>query len=137
MNQLTGTRLKMWAVILGVFVLGGVTGASLDSVYHARRGGGERHGGREQRGDKGDFFERMRRDLNLSDEQALQVRAILDETRDEFDKLRVEARPRFDAIRDTSRARIRAVLTPEQQKIFDAKAAERDARHKRRERSEP
>ncbi len=64
------------------------------------------------------------------------MRAILDETRGEFDKLRGEARPRYDAIRENSQTRIRAVLSPEQQQIFDAKTAERDARHKRRERSE-
>ena len=135
MNQLAGTRLKIWLVIVGVFVLGCVTGASLDGVYRSR-GDEERHGSRGRRGEKGDFFEKMRRDLNLNDEQALQVRSILDETRGEFDKLRSEARPRYDAIRENSQTRIRAVLTPAQQQIFDAKAAERDARHKRRERSE-
>ncbi|HVF87219.1 MAG TPA: hypothetical protein VM866_06505 [Pyrinomonadaceae bacterium] len=135
MNQLAGTRLKMWLVIVGVFVLGCVTGASLDGVYRLR---GDGHQGRRERhGQRGDFFEKMRRDLNLNDEQALQVRAILDETRGEFDKLSAEARPRYDAIRENSQTRIRAVLTPEQRQIFDAKTAERDARHKKRERAEP
>jgi Spy/CpxP family protein refolding chaperone len=136
MNQLAGTRLKMWLVIVGVFVLGCVTGASLGGVYRSRGDGGRQHGERERRGDKGDFFEKMRRELNLNDDQAAQVRLILDETRAEFDKLRGEARPRYDAIRENSQTRIRAVLTPEQRQIFDAKTAERDARHKKRERSE-
>lgn len=136
MNQLTGTRLKMWLIVIGVFVLGCVTGASLDSVYRSQAGGG-RQGMHGRRGDKGDFFEKMRRDLNLNDEQAAQVRAILDETRNDYRTLREEARPRFDAIRENGRMRIRAVLTLEQRQIFDAKAVERDARHKAREHSMP
>ena len=118
------TRLKILLVLVGVFLLGGVTGASLDSFYrmrgHARSG--ERHGGR------GDMFEKMRRDLNLSEQQSTEIRAILDQTRNEYRTLRAEARPRYDAARQNARTRIRALLTPEQQKTFDAKNAERDAR---------
>ncbi len=127
MNFLTNSKLKIWLVVVLVFTLGCVTGASLDGVYRSRFGG--THAGRDG---KGSIFERMSRDLNLSDEQATQVRSILDETRDEYRRLRAEARPRYDAIRDGGRARIRAVLTPDQQKIFDLKAAERDARDARR-----
>ncbi|HYO62540.1 MAG TPA: periplasmic heavy metal sensor [Pyrinomonadaceae bacterium] len=118
------TRLKIWLVVVGVFALGTVTGASLGGVYR------QRGGGREARGEKHDknIFERMRRDLNLSEEQAGQVRAILDETREEYRALRSECRPRYDAARQKGRERIRALLTPEQRQRFDAKAAERDAR---------
>ena len=120
------TRLKILLVLVGVFVLGGVTGASLDSLYRLRRGG-HRHG--ERRGDREDrIFESMRRDLNLTEQQAAQIRAILDETRNGYRALRAEVRPRYDAVRQQARTRIRALLTPEQQKLFDAKAAERDAR---------
>ena len=120
-------RLKILLVLLGVFLLGGVTGASLDSFYRLRghtRGsvGDRRNGGR------GDMFEKMRRDLNLSEQQATDIRAILDQTRNEYRTLRAEARPRYDAVRQNARTRIRALLTPEQQKTFDAKNAERDAR---------
>lgn len=136
MNRLAQTRLKMWLVVVGVFVLGCVTGAALSGVYRSRADGG-RYRMHDGRGARGDIFEKLRRDLNLNDEQAGRVRVILDETRSEFRNLRAEARPRYDAIRQNSRTRIRAVLTPEQQQIFDAKAAERDAKHQERERSEP
>jgi len=126
MNRLTGNKLKIWSVVVLVFVLGCVTGASLTGAYRSQFGGGrERH--------RSDVFEHLRRDLNLSDEQAAQVRLVLDETREEYRRLRAEARPRYDRIRDDGRTRIRAVLTAEQQKIFDLKAAERDARDARRE----
>lgn len=136
MNRLIITRMKMWLVVVGVFVLGCVTGASLAGVYRSQADDGRRHEGGSRR-QRGEFLEKLRRDLNLNDTQAEQVRVILGETRNEFDKLRAESRPRYDTMRQLSRARIRAVLTPEQQQLFDAKVAERDARHKERERSEP
>lgn len=127
------TRLKIWLVVLGVFVLGGVTGAALDSVYRLK-GGGERHERRGGGRDKEKLFEGMKRDLNLTDQQAEEIRTILEQTRNEYRALREECRPRYDAARQNARTRIRALLTPEQQQRFDAKEAERDARRDRDER---
>ena len=126
MTPRANTRLKIWLVVVGVFALGCLTGAALGSAYRLRAGDDGRRGGRHDR--KGDIFEKMRADLNLTDEQARQVRAILDETRDEYRALRSECRPRYDAARERGRDRIRALLTPEQRQRFDARAAERDAR---------
>lgn len=124
------TRLKILLVLLGVFLLGGVTGASLASLYrlrgHEERRGGSGGGGRGNREDK--IFESMRRDLSLTEQQATEIRAILDQTRNDYRALRAEVRPRYDSVRQNARTRIRALLTPEQQKLFDARAAERDAR---------
>jgi Spy/CpxP family protein refolding chaperone len=122
------TRLKILLVLLGVFLLGGVTGASLASLYRLRGHEGQQQsdGGRGNREDK--IFEGMRRDLNLTEQQATEIRAILDQTRNDYRALRAEVRPRYDSVRQNARARIRALLTPEQQKLFDARAAERDAR---------
>ena len=116
------TRLKIWLVLVGVFVLGGVTGAALDSVYRLRARGGEHvYEGRRPRRDKEQrIFEEMKRDLGLTDEQAGQIRAILDETRSQY-----------RAARAAAGERIRALLTPEQQQKFDAKKAEREARRGR------
>lgn len=118
------TRLKIWLVLVGVFLLGGVTGAALDSVYRLRARGVERvyegRSGRRHRDDR--LFEEMKRDLSLTDEQAGQIRAILDETRNQY-----------RAARAAAGDRIRALLTPEQQQKFDAKKAEHDARRGRGE----
>ncbi|MCA1634279.1 MAG: hypothetical protein LC802_11445 [Acidobacteria bacterium] len=124
------TRLKIWLVLVGVFALGCVTGAFFDSAYRLNAGGRAQH---EQRGHRGrdEMFERMKRDLGLSDQQATEIRAILDETRNGFRSLRTEVRPRYDALRQNSRTRIRALLTPEQQQRFDQKTAEMDARRDR------
>lgn len=130
------TRLKMWLVLVGVFLLGGVTGAALDSLYRLRASGGEGRHERRAR-DRGDMFEKMKSELNLTEEQGTQIRAIIEQSREEYRALRSEVSPRYDAVRQNARARIRALLNPEQQQRFDAKNAERDARReqgKKRER---
>lgn len=130
MTQMTlrgKTRLKIWLVVVGVFVLGCVTGASLDSLYRMKASNNERQEGRGRR-HKENLFENMKRDLNLTDQQASEVRAIIEQSREEYRALRNEQRPRHDAVRSAARARIRALLNPEQQQRFDAKIAERDAR---------
>lgn len=121
------TLLKVWLMVLGVFALGCLTGASLDSAYRIRARNNERQ---ERRGgrDKQDVFESMKRDLNLSEQQATEIRAILDNARNDYRALRAEVRPRYDGVRQNARTRIRALLTPEQQQRFDAKVAERDAK---------
>jgi len=126
MTQRTRMRIVLWLVIVVVFALGCVTGASLDSFYRSRAVGSRA----ETRGPHGpdQFVENMRRDLNLNDQQSQQIRAILEETRNQYRSLRTEVRPRYDAIRQQARSRIRAALSPEQQQRFDAMIAERDAK---------
>jgi Spy/CpxP family protein refolding chaperone len=126
MTTAASTRLKLWLAVVAVFALGGVTGALLDSAYRLRAGAA-RTEGRERRGHE-EVFERMRQDLQLTDQQAAEVRRILEQTRGDYRALRSEARPRFDTIRQSARTRIRALLTPEQQQRFDAKVAELDVR---------
>lgn len=124
--MLTGsTKIKIWLVLTLVFALGCVTGAALDVLYHTRYGAGR---GDVRGHDMQAHFETMRRELNLTDEQANAVRVILDETREEFRTLRTELRPRFDEPRQRARARIRALLTPEQQQKFDAMTAQQDSK---------
>jgi Spy/CpxP family protein refolding chaperone len=133
MTQRGKTRLKIWLVVVGIFALGCVTGASLDSAYRLRALG-QSHAGDERRDSKKDAFEKMRRDLDLSEQQAAQIGAIVEQTRNEYRALRAEVRPRYNSLRQNSRAKIRALLTPEQQKRFDEKVAERDARREQDER---
>lgn len=120
------TRLKLWLAIAAIFALGCATGALLDSAYRLRAGAARTEG--RSRRDHEEVFGRMRRDLQLTDQQADEVRRILEQTRSDYRALRAEARPRFDSIRQSARTRIRALLTPEQQQRFDAKVAEKDAR---------
>jgi len=124
------TRLKMWSVLVGVFVLGTITGAALSGLYRSRASGSEtREKAMHER------FENMRRELSLTDEQTTAVRAIIDETRNEYRALRAELRPRFEEPRQKARTRIRALLTPDQQKKFDAMVAQQDAQHDEEQKS--
>ena len=120
------TRLKLWLAVAAVFVLGCATGALLDSAYRLRVDAAREAGHGRRSPER--MLEKMRRDLELDERQAAELRKILDETRNEYRALRSEARPRFDAIRQSARTRIRALLTPEQQQRFDARTAEMDAR---------
>ena len=123
---LTGrTTLKIWLVLVVVFVLGSVTGAALTGLYRSRAGGGAEARDKAMH----ERFEKMRSELSLTDQQTTSVRTILDETRNEYRALRTELRPRFEEPRMKARARIRALLTPEQQKKFDALVAQQDAQH--------
>ncbi len=117
------TRLKIWMVLLAVFVLGCVTGVALTGLYRSRANSGTESHERAMH----ERFERMRTELNLTDQQTTAVRAILDETRNEYRALRKELRPRFEEPRTKARSRIRALLTPEQQQKFDAMMVQQDA----------
>jgi Spy/CpxP family protein refolding chaperone len=130
---LTGrTTLKIWLVLVVVFVLGSVTGAALTGLlYRSRAGAGAEARERAMH----ERFEKMRTELNLTDQQTASVRTILDETRNEYRAVRKELRPRFEEPRLKARARIRALLTPEQQQKFDAMVAQQDAQHDEEQKS--
>lgn len=115
------TKFKIWLVLVVVFVLGSITGAALTGLYRSRAGSD-----RPERSAR-DRFEKMSRELDLTDDQKKSVSAILDDARNEYRALRTELRPRFEEPRQKARARIRALLAPEQQKKFDAMVAQRDA----------
>lgn len=136
MTPLGLTRLKIWLVVVGVFILGCVTGASLDSLYRLRASGDgvrNEHGGPR---DKGHRFEEMKRDLNLNDQQATAIQGIIEQSREKYRALRKETSPRFDAVRKEAQAQIRALLNPEQQQRFDAEIAKREARRSEGKRHE-
>ena len=113
------TTLKVWLVLVVVFVLGSFTGGAVTGFYHAMA--------RSDRSGSHDRFDKMRRDLNLTEEQTKSVSAILDETRNDYKTLRAELKPRFDEPRQKARTKIRALLTPDQQQKFDAMVAQQDA----------
>jgi Spy/CpxP family protein refolding chaperone len=115
------TKLKVWLVLVVVFVLGSITGGALTALYRARSGSDRPERNAHER------FEKMRTELQLTDEQTKSLSAILDETRNEYRALRSELRPRFEEPRLKARAKMRALLTPEQQQKFDAMVAQQDA----------
>ena len=113
------TTLKVWLVLVVVFVLGSFTGGAVTGFYRTMS--------RPERNAPRDKMEKLHRDLNLTDDQVKSVSTILDETRNEYKALRTELKPRFDEPRQKARIRIRALLTAEQQQKFDAMVAQVDA----------
>lgn len=127
-------KFQVWALIIVVFALGGVTGASLDRLYLQKQtsapGRPSNRGGRQQ------MMEDMKRDLNLSDDQATKIRSIFDESRKEFSPKRFADCPGFKEARERTNARIREVLTPEQQQRFDESIARREAERREAEKKQ-
>jgi Spy/CpxP family protein refolding chaperone len=131
MNFTGRTKLKIWLVLIAVFVLGSVTGAALTGLYRSRASG-NRH---DRERSMTERFEKMRQELNLTEQQATTIRGILDETRNEYRALRQELRPRFEEPRLKARGKIRALLKAEQQQKFDAMVAKQDAEHNEEQKS--
>lgn len=128
MIENTKSRLKTWLVLVVIFVLGGVTGVGIGGVYRSKSDVSFRGSpGRNREA----MFEKMRADLNLTEEQSKEMRKVLDETGNEFRALRSELRPRYEELRLKTRGKMRALLTSEQQGQFDNLMAEIDARRQK------
>jgi uncharacterized membrane protein len=116
--------IKIWCVLIGIFLLGGVAGAALNNVYLARSASGSVPS--MQSGDA--YFETLKRELDLDPNQASQMRAIIDDTRVQYKSVCAEVRPRYDGLRENARARMRVLLSPDQQRRFDLIVTREDCR---------
>lgn len=123
MTSQAKVKLQVWGLIVVVFVLGGVTGGSLDRLYLSNRGAAPGHGPRGPNR----MMERLRNDLSLNEEQVSKIKTIFEESRKEFPPSKFAECPGFKESRARTRARIRETLTAEQQKRFDEINAQRDA----------
>lgn len=129
MNNQGKVKIQVWLMILLVFVLGGITGASMNYLYNAKYGpsrSGPTPGSRRQV-----MIDNMRRDLGLNDDQVAQMRVIFEETRKESQRRSAVECPVFKEMREKTRQQIRSILTPDQQAKYDAINAKHDAEHSR------
>lgn len=112
--------------------LGLVTGAAVaqneapppPAGSQAQAPGGQRGMGSERR------VERMKTELNLTDDQTTQVKAILDDSRAKMEALRgnsalsqEDRRSQMTAIYKTEQDKVDAILTPDQKTKYDAMQA--------------
>jgi Spy/CpxP family protein refolding chaperone len=119
---------RRWLALLalaGLFLLGVVSGGLGAHLYYARS--------LERPPGPPPFFAgamgaRLERQLDLTPEQARQLRRILDDSRREAEAMRRELAPRMREVMERSEARISELLTPEQRQRF----AELRRRHHRR-----
>src|SRR5260370_42520642 len=86
-------KVKMWLVLVAVFVLGSVTGVALTGLYRSRAPGGDPSETREKA--MHERFEKMRTEMKLTDEQTKTVQTINYETRKWYPALPTQPPPRF------------------------------------------
>ena len=121
---------KAWIAFLIVFALGGVTGASLGGIYRLRTNSAASSAlaAAVSLRDTEAYFETLKRELTLSEEQASAMRAVLDRTRDDYKAVCADVRPRYDVVRERARSQMRALLTADQQPRFDSIITAEDCR---------
>jgi hypothetical protein len=129
MSSQRAARLKIWSAFLIVFALGGVTGVSLDGIYRSRSNAtpSSQVAAVSMR-DTDAYFETLKRELTLNDEQASSMRGILERTRDDYKAVCADVRPRYDVVRERARSQMRAVLAADQQQKFDTIVTQEDCR---------
>lgn len=120
---------KAQLVIITTFVLGIVVGAS--GQYLLTRQSLTRQAGSPQ-----EYLDELTQTVHLDAAQRAKVDEVLTETRRQYQELRTQLRPQFNAIRDASRMRVRALLTVEQQPLYDQMNREQDLKREQKAKEE-
>jgi hypothetical protein len=128
MNSQKKMWLKIWLVLVVVFMLGCVTGASLDGIYRLRAGAEQQVLIAPSMRDADAYFDTLKRELALNTEQEISMRTVLDKTRDEYKAVCADVRPRYDVLRARAREQLRAMLTSDQQQRFDLIVTQEDCK---------
>ncbi|RMG05369.1 MAG: hypothetical protein D6735_05485 [Acidobacteria bacterium] len=102
---------KIRLAAFSVFLLGFVAGGLAFNIYNTWLA-------REKRITKDEKYERIFDQLNLSEDQKIEVRRIIAETREEVQALRKDTEPRMREIRMRASEKFQRVLTPEQWEKF-------------------
>ena len=123
--MMSPSRFKALMLMAIVFLLGAIVGASLGTTIVSRKFAAPHE--LAVRPGKAKFVDRLNARLHLSSEQTLQLKAILDETHQQFGALHESVKPQFEAIRSKTRDRIREQLTDTQRPEFEAMVREDDA----------
>jgi Spy/CpxP family protein refolding chaperone len=113
-ESLGRVRLRGIALLALAFVAGALGGMALERV-RASRARPEPPAWMPMRGDLPPGFD----GLGLTAEQRDRIDAIFRASRPRTDSVLRASLPRLEAIHDSVRAEIRAVLTPDQQRLFD------------------
>lgn len=110
------------------FLLGSVAGGFVGAKFLNARGGGP------QRHSRGDVMKEFTEKLRLQGNQIAVVDSILESHRTGIDSLRKKFSEQFKTQRDSLRKAIRAVLTPEQNSLYEEYIKEmndREAKYRR------
>jgi hypothetical protein len=111
-------KLLAAAVLVGVFLLGGVAGAFAFG-FHAHRHLLSLFEGTPEQVDTRVTLQLLTRALHLTDAERRDVRAALERNAAEHTRLRETIEPQLTQLRAKEREEIRGVLTPDQQQRLD------------------
>ncbi len=114
--------------VLGIFLAGSIAGVIGAQLFYLRS---IREPGSMVRWGTRLLAKDLKRDLDLTSEQARQVDVILAQTRRDTIALRDKYKPEFIAVLKQSRHRIEDILTPEQREEFKKLRERRFARFRR------
>ena len=125
-NQLA-TKRKAHLIILAAFILGIVVGGSGQYLLLHRSMNNQVVAPMKT-------IDELTQRLNLTPDQRTRIDQFLSDSRRQFLALDEEVRPQYKAIRVENRKRISALLTPEQQPLFEQYTRELDAKREAKER---
>lgn len=127
------SKLKAGLILSVVFALGILVGYSADrlllnqSPLRFQRAGLDPF--RMEKGVVEHIEQRVTNRYGLTQEQAVRLREILEDTQLKYNAFFQETRPTFERIRRGQREAIRKIMTPEQIQAFDEWLGERRGRH--------
>lgn len=125
---MTAMKLKAFLLVIVVFALGLILGASVATTIVSRRlATAEPPSPRDGRHHMMDTFKSR---LQLSPAQAEKLQVIFDDTHQQFRTLQQTVKPQYDAIRDQMRNRVREMLDERQKKEFAVMVEEFEKREK-------
>lgn len=134
---------RAWALALlvAVFLVGGVAGVAVDRTLFVDREVSSDQGRRP--GDRGDrrrsYLDWLAAELQLSEQQKTEVQAILERHREQVSEVWGEMRPKYEELQEQARAEIRSLLSEEQMAAYDAlleRQREREQRNQPRRRDD-
>ena len=111
-------RRRIWSILLAlvIFISGVLVGGGLS--FKLVTGGFKKYF-QDPAVSAERITQRMKRQLDLTEEQAVQVRRIIFEQQNSFQSLRKQIRPQLDAQIEKTRRELAAVLTPEQARKWE------------------
>jgi hypothetical protein len=124
-------RIQSVLVLVGVFVLGGVTGGALTRFYGAHRTQRSLFETSPMVLRQRAFVAALDRDVHLEDDQLDAIRAIMAEHEPEIRELRRIIGPRTRALRAAALEEIRRVMRPDQMPRFQRFVERQDTRFHR------
>jgi len=115
-------RQRALAALVAVFLIGCAAGGGAAYLFLGKA--------RASEDSRGNRLSKLAEVLHLSQQQEVQLREIMAESRRRFEAARAEAAPKFQAIRTETDKKIFAILSEEQKKKFEVFLKEMDSRKK-------